>query len=311
MPTVSVVIPTFNGGSLFTEVLAGLRRQRIESPVELLIIDSGSTDGTLAAAKEAGARVVQIPQAEFDHGLTRNRGIELTRGEIVVLLTQDAVPTDEHLIANLMKPFEDPRVAGAFSRQIPRAEHDVLVKRNIRNWIAGGAERRVVQIENREAYERMSPMERYLFCVFDNVCSAVRREAWRAVPFHQNEFGEDIEWSKRALEAGWMIAYEPTAAVVHSHSRSARYEYKRTYMGHRTLYRLFGLATVPKRKYVWRSLFAGMMQDAKYVMEHEQQWGKRLSLLARLPALSWSSVMGQYRGARDERLGRGKRQKGI
>ncbi|HUO06766.1 MAG TPA: glycosyltransferase [Phycisphaerae bacterium] len=311
MPTISVVIPTFNGGSLFAEVLAGLRRQRVESPVELLIIDSGSTDDTLAAARQAGARVVQIPQSEFDHGLTRNWGIELTTGEIVVLLTQDAVPADEYLMANLIKPFEDPRVAGAFARQIPRAEHDVLVKRNIQNWIAGGPKGRVVQIENRETYERMSPIERYLFCVFDNVCSAVRREAWREVAFRQNAFGEDIEWSKRALEAGWKIAYEPTAAVVHSHSRSARYEYKRTYMGHRTLYRLFGLATVPERKYVWRSLVAGVMQDAKYVMQHEQQWGKRLSLLARLPALSWSSVMGQYRGARDERLGRGKRQKGI
>jgi rhamnosyltransferase len=311
MPTVSVVLPTFNGGRLFIDVLAGLRRQRVDAEVELLIIDSGSTDTTLAAAKEAGARIVQIPQAEFDHGLTRNRGIELATGDIIVLLTQDALPADEHLLANLLKPFDDPRVAGAFARQIPRPEHDVLTKRNIQNWIAGGTEKRIAHIANRDAYDKMSPMDRYLFCVFDNVCSAVRRSAWQEVPFRQNEFGEDIEWSKRALEAGWKIAYEPSAAVMHSHGRSARYEYKRTYMGHRTLYRLFGLATIPERKYVLRSLMHGISSDARYVLQHETTLGRKLSLLARLPALTWSSVMGQYRGARDERLGRGKRHKGI
>lgn len=311
MPTVSVVIPTFNGGPLFAEVLDRIRQQKIDPTPELLIIDSGSTDNTLAAAKQAGARIVQIPQSEFDHGLTRNRGIELTTGDIILLLTQDALPADEHLFANLMKPFADPRVAGAFARQIPRPEHDVLVKRNINNWVAGAPEPRVVQIADRAAYDNMSPMQRYLFCIFDNVCSSVRRDAWREIPFRKNEFGEDIDWSKRALEAGWKIAYEPSAAVIHSHDRPVGYEFRRTYMCHRTLHRLFGLTTIPSRSYVLGCWWRSMRSDSAYVMKHERRLGKKIGTLLRIPALCWNGVMGQYRGARDEREGRGRKLSGV
>jgi len=235
----------------------------------------------------------------------------MTTGEIILMLTQDAVPADEHLIENLIKPLEDPGIAGAFARQIPRPEHDVLVARNVENWVAGSTQRRVARIADRAAYERMPPMERYFLCVFDNVCSAVRRAAWVEIPFQQCAFGEDVEWAKRALEAGWGIVYEPAAAVVHSHERPAGYEYRRTYVCHRTLYRLFGLSTIPAQSYVPRCLWWSITQDAAYVMKHERQLGKKIATLARIPRLSWASVMGQYRGARDERAGRGKTVAGV
>ena len=299
MPAVSVVIPTLNGGTLFAEMLAKLCAQRFAGEVELVIVDSGSRDETLSLAEKAGAKVVKIPPAEFDHGLTRNRGIALSSGEIVMLMTQDAVPADEFLIERMVGGFEDPRVGGVFARQIPRPEHDVLVARNIFAWIAGSTERRVSEITDRAAYDAMSPMQRYFFCAFDNVCSAVRRSAWKDIPFRQSSFGEDVEWSKRALEAGWKIVYEPAAAVVHSHDRPARYEYKRTYMGHRTLFRLFGLSTIPAFSYVPRCLVVSMTRDWKYVWRHERGLGRKLWLMARVPMLSCGSVMGQYRGAQD------------
>jgi rhamnosyltransferase len=309
--SVSVVIPTLNGGRLFADVMSGLRRQRFSGTVEILVIDSGSTDGTVGVALEAGARVVEIPHAEFDHGTTRNRGMEMTTGEIIVMLTQDATPTDERLIDNLIKPFEDSGVAGAFARQIPRPEHDVLVARNIENWVAGSMQRRMARIADRAEYERMAPMERYILCVFDNVCSAVRRSTWVEIPFRQCTFGEDVDWAKRVLEAGWGIVYEPTAAVMHSHERPAGYEYRRTYVCHRTLYRLFGLSTIPMQSKVPECLWRSMTGDIAYVMKRERRLGKKMATLARIPRLSWASVMGQYRGARDERTGRGRTVAGV
>jgi len=279
--------------------------------VEILVIDSGSTDGTAGVALEAGARVVEIPQAEFDHGLTRNQGIEMTAGEIVLMLTQDAVPVDEHLIENLIKPFDDPGVAGTFARQIPRPEHDVLVARNLESWVTGSAQRRMARITDRAAYDRMSPRERYLFCVFDNVCSAVRRSAWVEIPFRKCAFGEDVEWAKYVLEAGWGIVYEPAAAVMHSHARSAEYEYHRTYMCHRMLYRLFGLSTIPGRLRVPPCVLDSVARDVGHVMKCERRLAKKMATLARIPRLSLASVMGQYRGARDEREGRGRTIAGV
>src|SRR6185369_10515294 len=110
MNSVSVVIPTLNGGPLFEQVLQQLTRQVCPVPIEILVVDSGSTDGTIEAAKKAGARVENVPRQDFDHGLTRNKGIEMTSGDVVVLLTQDALPADEHLIANLLKVFNRPEV---------------------------------------------------------------------------------------------------------------------------------------------------------------------------------------------------------
>ncbi|MGN6368157.1 MAG: glycosyltransferase family 2 protein [Phycisphaerae bacterium] len=311
MPTISVVLPTFNGGPLFAQVLAALKRQHLDAPPELLIIDSGSTDNTLSLAKDAGAKILQIPQSEFNHGLTRNRAIEATTGDIIILLTQDALPADEHLLANLAKPFGDPQVAGAFARQIPRPEHDVLIQRNINNWVAGSLKPRISQITDRAAFDKLPPMERYLFCVFDNVCSAIRRSVWQQIPLRANEFGEDLDWSKRALEAGWKIAYEPTAAVIHSHDRATKYEYKRTYMCHRTLYRLFGLQTIPEKKYVTQCLVGGIKSELAYVWKHQPGLLRKLSLSLKIPFLVNASVKGQYHGARDERLQQGVRQEGV
>jgi rhamnosyltransferase len=311
MPTLSVIIPTFNGGPLFEKVLEGLRAQRFPGNVELLVIDSGSQDGTVKAAKDAGATVIEIAPHEFDHGLTRNRGIAASSGEIVVLMTQDAVPADEHLLTSLAGAFEDPKVGGAFARQIPRPEHDILVARNIEGWIAGSPHRRVSEIIDRASYDQLAPIDKFFFCVFDNVCSAIRRRTWVHLPFQQNAFGEDIEWSKRALESGWKIAYEPDARVIHSHDRSALYEYKRTYMCHQTLYRLFGLRSVPTVSSIPRSLWQTMRQDVPYVWKHEKTLQRKISLLTRLMALSLGSVWGQYRGARDEHRGIATRMKGV
>ena len=313
LPTLSVVLPTFNGGPLFAEVLAGLRRASLDSPPRNSSSSTPAPPTTPSPlAREAGAKIVQIPQSEFDHGLTRNRGIELATGDIIVLLTQDAVPADEHLLANLIKPFEDPSVAGAFARQIPRPEHDVLIQRNINNWVAGGTQPRISQITDRAAYEKMPPMERYLFCVFDNVCSAsCVAQSGKKFPCAPNEFGEDLDWSKRVLEAGWKIAYEPSAAVVHSHDRSTKYEYKRTYMCHRTLYRLFGLQTIPEKKYVTQCLVGGIKSELAYIWRHQPGLFRKLALTLKTPFLVNASVKGQYHGARDERLRQGVRQEGV
>ena len=310
-PRVSIIIPTKNGGPLFEQVLQGLRAQVFAEPVELLILDSGSTDSTIQLAQKYGARVETIAPATFNHGLTRNHGIELTAGEIVILLTQDAVPADSYLLAGLAQAYDDPAVGGAYSRQVPRPTHDVLVRRNITGHFTGGTQREVRHIPNPAALAAMTPFESFKLCIFDNVCSSVRRAAWEKVPFRANEFGEDLDWSKRSLEAGWAIAYEPAAAVIHSHERPVSYEYKRTYMCHRKLYELFELCTIPSRRYVLRCILAATLKDASYVLKNEPRLSRRLTLLAKIPALAVASVLGQYRGARDEKLGRGRKHEGV
>ncbi len=308
---VSVVIPTKNAGALFTEVLQGLGAQQFDGIVDLTIVDSGSRDDTVALAEQHGARVIRIGPERFDHGLTRNLAIEHVVGEVVVLITQDAVPGTPHMISHLVRAFRDPAVAGVYARQVPRPDADVLTQRNVRRALAGKMEPSVSCLADLESYGAMSAMERYSLCNFDNVCSAVRKSAWQEFPFRQTDFAEDLEWSKRVLEAGWKIVYEPAAFVVHSHQRPISYEYKRHYMTLRKLNKFFGLSTVPSLAHVVRAVPRETLNDWIYVWRNELTLFKRVVLLAKAPFINSAIIYAQYRGAVDEENRRVRRVTGI
>ena len=303
-PDVSVFIPTKNAGPRLREVLSAVASQDTSRRLEIVAIDSGSTDGTVGLLAEHGARVTEIPPAEFDHGLTRNQGIAAARGRFIVLLTQDAVPAGPGWLEALLGPFEDGEVAGVYARQIPRAETDVLTRRHVDVSFIGSPVRRVQRMPDRASYLRLHAMDRYRLCCFDDVCCAVRRSVWERIPYEQAYFAEDLDWGKKALEAGGTLVYEPAAAVVHSHQRSIRYEYRRTYACHRRLYELFGLRAVPGLGDALRNAVRGGLADAAYVLRHERGAARRLGLAARAPALSLASNLAQWRGAADERMNR-------
>lgn len=299
-PDVSIVIPTRNAGPELRNVLESIRAQRTGRSTEIVAFDSCSTDGTADLLREFGARVTTIAPYEFDHGLTRNQAIAASRGAFVVLLTQDAVPRGEGWLEALLAPFVDPEVAGVYARQVPRADADVLTRRHLENWVTGDRRRREQRIHDRTSFLRLHPMDRYRLCVFDDVCSALRRSVWEAVPYQATYFAEDLEWGKKVLEAGRTIVYQPDAVVIHSHNRSVWYEYRRTYLCHRRLYELFGLRTVPRLRDALRNTLRGTAADAGFVWRQEPGLRRRLSLLLRVPALLLLSNLAQWRGAADE-----------
>ena len=92
--SVSVIVPTWNGGKRFRACLAGIAAQEGVGPRELIVLDSGSTDGTVEAAREAGARIMAVDRVSFDHGAVRHRGAEEAEGEVLVFTVQDARPAD-------------------------------------------------------------------------------------------------------------------------------------------------------------------------------------------------------------------------
>ncbi len=297
---VSIVIPTLNGGEVFRECLKAVFSQVTETPYEVIVLDSGSSDGTVEMLKRKRLRLYEIKEGDFDHGGTRNMGIGLARGEFVVLMTQDAVPVGRGWLEALTAPFdEDPLVAGVYARQLPRDDADALTKRHLNGWLTGRKERHVSFIGDRAEYERMRPMERYFFCNFDDVCSAIRKSVWEKIPYERTKFGEDIEWSKKALEAGFKIVYEPGATVVHSHSRPLLHEYQRTRLCHRRLYEIFGMRTVPTRKLVLRYALKSTVKDILHAWAGEPSLKRRVFLVLRAPLACLLNVYAQYSGARD------------
>lgn len=307
----SIVIPTKNGGSLFTRALEGLQKQRIWGSAELIVIDSGSTDGTIDAARNAGAKVIEIQPEDFNHGATRDYGISLASCEVVVLMVQDAVPNDSNLLEAILQTFNDSEVAGVYVRQIPQPDADLLTKRNLNNWLTGRDEPEIRQIKSKEWYDALPPMEKYFFCNFDNVCSAIRKSVWQTNKFGQIDFGEDIDWAERVLKSGKKIVYQPDVMVVHSHDRPLSYEYKRTYICHRKLFRQFRLHLVPSLRGVLRAWFYSTFHDAQYVSHQEAPLAEKFMLWTKIPFLNFISAIAQYRAVRDESAGTARKVHGV
>jgi rhamnosyltransferase len=299
---VSVVVPTWQGGARFRELLLALASQDVEH--ELVVIDSGSRDGTAEAARAAGARVEVIPQREFDHGRTRNRAIALARGEIVALLTQDALPMGRDYLSSLRKPFANPRVDGAYARQYPRPDCDPLLAERLRRWSASRNEPSLQvlvpgdPVASRKLYDALPPLERYFSCIFDNVASAVRRASWERIPFPARSFGEDVAWGKEVLLSGGAIAYEPTARVEHSHRIDIVREFKRLYCDHRNLHELFQLFQVRNWRAVWHGAkgqqrFYRELLESQALTRAEKRWWRLYSI-----PYSYAEGAAQFLGAR-------------
>ena len=260
MSLVSIVVPTRNGISTLPALAEAIARQDDRSPRELVVVDSGSSDGTLELARQVADTVITVVAEEFDHGETRNRGIAASRGEVVILIVQDARPIGPDWLSRLLAPLrDDPRVAGAFARQVPRGDAPAVVRQQLAGWVASGGTSRVVSIDP-AAFAGISPPERLTMCAFDNVCAAVRRAVWQQIPFRRSPIAEDLEWGRDVLLAGHRIAFAADAVVEHSHDRSAWYELRRTWVLHQQLYRLFGFRAIPTVGALAQSI-AGTLAD--------------------------------------------------
>jgi rhamnosyltransferase len=251
---VSIVIPTRNGAATIARLLDAVTQQDWLGRPEVVAIDSGSTDGTVELLRGRVDQLIEIEPDSFNHGVTRNRAIAESRGEQVILLVQDAIPASPDWLRHLVDPLRrDPSLAGTFARQLPHPDASRLTRWALSGWTGARSEPWISAIDDHQAYTAMPPMERYLSCVFDNVCSCVQRSVWQEHPFPCTPIAEDIEWAQEVLLSGYRLAYTPQATVLHSHDRSLRYELARTYQTHQRLYQLFGLRTVPSLKHLMRA----------------------------------------------------------
>jgi rhamnosyltransferase len=243
-PKASVVLVTLNAGPAFENTLRAVFSQKTPFDFEVLVLDSGSTDGTIETAERSGASVHRTPSAGFDHGATRDLGVSLSEGNFVALLVQDAVPLDDRWLASMVENLEDdPSAAGVYGRQIPRPDSGPLARVLVENAPTAGHERR--EQSSSGAFEALSPLDRHALSLFDNVSSCLRRSVWQEIPFGRAGFGEDLRWGKGVIEAGHKLVYEPRSAVVHSHERGPLYNLRRNYAEGLILLDLFDLAPVP------------------------------------------------------------------
>ncbi len=210
-PEISVILLTKNAGDGFGAVLDALFACRSIDRAEVVLIDSGSTDGTLETARSFPVSIHTIPPEEFGHGRTRNLGASLARGKVLVFLVQDAEPADEGFLDSLLGPLaRDPQLAATYARQVPRPDASPVEAELVRHTYPPRPS--VRRLEGKGDRPTIGAV------FFSNVASAIRRDLWRRFPFDETLImSEDQEWAGRVLRAGHRIAYCPDAVVVHSH----------------------------------------------------------------------------------------------
>ncbi|SFB49267.1 glycosyltransferase family 2 protein [Algoriphagus aquimarinus] len=218
---VNLFIPTLNAGKIWKEVLDGVAMQNY--PISrLIVIDSGSTDGTLDLLNEETCDLIQIDKKDFDHGGTRQMAVEtFPDADIFIFLTQDAILAEPDAIAVMVKALEEnPGLGMAYGRQLPHKNAKLLeTHARLFNY---PAESKVKGMEDADRYGI-----RTISC--SNSFAGYRKTAF----FRVNGFptgsilGEDVLIAGKMLLDGWKLAYLSHSKIYHSHNYSATEEFKR------------------------------------------------------------------------------------
>lgn len=201
---ISIVIRTLNEAKYLPDLLLGIKSQRVAGEdIEVIVVDSGSTDGTVDIAIQHGCRVINILKSEFTFGRSLNIGCEASNGEYLVFVSGHCIPVDENWLSELIAPLKNGLASYTYGRQI------------------GGDQTRFSehQIFSKYFPEDASLAQKGFFC--NNANAAILSDAWREYQFDEELTGlEDMELAKRLVLAGYNIAYAEKASVYHLHEET-------------------------------------------------------------------------------------------
>src|SRR5665213_94988 len=224
----TIAILTFNGAEFLEQLLKQIENQQTNLKYEVLVVDSGSSDGTLdIVAGHPKVRLHQISNAEFGHGKTRNLAAQMAKGKYVLYLTQDAVPATSHWLEGMIEPFEvSDKVACVVGRQIPHANAPATIKREVSVVFNSLGPNDGVTLHRRnKTTEKLGLVNTFM----SNTNSAVRKDLLEKIPFRDVNYAEDQGLGIDMLEAGYYKAYAPMGAVNHSHDYGAREYFRRKF----------------------------------------------------------------------------------
>lgn len=282
---ISIVIPVKNGATWLHDCLQAIIKQTLFYCTEIIVIDSGSTDGTLELLNDYPVTVLEIEPASFNHGLTRNYGVQHCQGEYVVMTVQDAIAKDNEWLESLLQGFsEGENVAAVCGQQVVPHHQD----KNPVDWHRpqSAGVMRIIHFVTQTDFEKLSPFEKMAACGWDNVNAMYKKEILQRILFVKISYGEDAAWAKEALLAGYTLVYTPFAKVFHYHNENRDYSFKRALTAMYLRYRLFKyIPPVPRRntidilrqiKTIWVSKPLSFVQKWRWLQYNKEQFkGKK------------------------------------
>lgn len=298
----SVVIPTKNPGPIFRDVLDAVMSQQTEWDYEVIVIDSGSKDGTVEFVKaRSGVRLIEIAPQDFGHGRTRNDAVAAAQGEYVAVITHDAQPAERDWLQSLVDVADaDERIAGVFGKHIAYPQASVFTTHELELHFSGFLVDPIVSLDDRARYDSDVGYRQFLHFFSDNN-ALLRKSVWEKIPYPDVDFAEDQSWAKLIIEAGYLKAYSERGAVYHSHDYSLFERLQRSFDESYAFKRFFGYILCPGIKPMMRSFMALSRRDVAYA--------RSLGMLRRQPVKvvhavldNFMRLLGHYLGSRGEKV---------
>lgn len=200
----SIIIRAYNEAVHLPRLLEGITHQSVKE-VEVILVDSGSTDATISIAESFGARVVKIPADEFTFGRSLNLGIQAAKNDFVVIVSAHVYPVYPDWLECLLQPFEDSSIALIYGKQRGTLNSQFSEHQIFKQWFPEA-----------DVHHQTSP-----FC--NNANAAIRRTLWEEHPYDETLTGlEDVAWAKWAQSKGWEVSYAAKAEVIHVHNETPR-----------------------------------------------------------------------------------------
>jgi rhamnosyltransferase len=246
-PTVSVISPVRNEAKRIRQCIEGILKQTV--PVhEIIVIDSGSTDGTLDILAEfPQVDLIEIDGSTFNHGLTRNLGVKRATGEFCQLTVGDAYAYNEFWLEEMLKGFVDNEVTAVCGQQVV----DQLPENNPMQWFRPSGQPTFRRVQHKDgAWDRLRPEEKRADGGWDDVIAMYRRNALIKMPFRETSYSEDKIWIDESMRFGHAVVYNTAGRVYHYHYEDADFTYRATITALYFYYRTFGFVPQQPRSTV-------------------------------------------------------------
>ncbi len=271
----SIVIRAYNEEKHLGRLLDGLSRQTVADR-QVILVDSGSTDRTLAIASSYPVTVLHIPPEEFSFGRSLNLGIAAAQNEFVVLASAHVYPVYPDWLERLLEPFVDPKTGLSYGKQRGDAESNFAEQQVFAHWYP----------------EQSCPRQLQPFC--NNANAAIRRSLWEQHPYDETLTGlEDLAWARWLVDQGLALAYVAEAEVVHVHSETPRGVYNRYRREAMAFKRLF-----PEQRFTLADFLRLAANNIASDIWHAAHQRVLRRSLAEITWFRWMQFWGTYQGHR-------------
>lgn len=275
-PFASIIVRSYNEGWALKETLAALQAQSHRN-WELIVVDSGSTDGSVELIRQAKPRhLVQIRPEEYNPSRVMNRAMQLAGAEFGIFLNADATPQGNNWLAPLLVPLQDPNTAAVFGRQVPRQDCRAVYAHDYERCF--GAKRESAGWEH----------------FFSMVSSGLRKDIWARRGFLETmQYSEDDEYTRWCVAQGYRVVYCPESLVMHSHNYNRGQAFKRSFGEAKALAAVW---TGSPREVNWvRTVLLGWLNDVRRDTRYCARTG-RLGELPHAAAIRWQQRRGRLSG---------------